>query len=76
MTCATSAARRRRLSLNPNNTNKESTMGNVSAQAVNLYALLGVPADADGARLRHVIGLHHTAKLLPEAILQKAACKV
>ena len=47
-------------------------MGNASAQAVNLYALLGVPVDADGARLRHVIALHHTAKLLPEAILQKA----
>ena len=47
-------------------------MGNASAQAVNLYALLGVPADADGARLRHVIALHHTGKLLPEAILLKA----
>ncbi|UOO88020.1 CapA family protein [Vitreoscilla massiliensis] len=47
-------------------------MGTVDAQAVNLYALLGVPENADGARLRHVIGLHHTAKLLPEAILAKA----
>ena len=47
-------------------------MGNASAQAVNLYALLGVPADVDGARLRHVIDLHHTAKLLPTAILDKA----
>ena len=47
-------------------------MGNASAQAVNLYALLGVPADVDGARLRQVIDLHHAAKLLPDAILDKA----
>ena len=51
---------------------KRKQMGTVDAQAVNLYALLGVPENADGARLRHVIGLHHAAKLLPEAILAKA----